>query len=555
MWAWASTMNFTILPPALRLLMRMQMRARWRTMLRGARTVKGALYLCVMLGLFSMSLVPALMALLLNQKSDPGMIRPFLAPALVLYCVLTLVSSGPESGIFFLPAEVDFLFPAPFSRRDLLLYKLGGMTLSVFLVSLMFSTFLFPLVPHWILGFAGVFLAMSFIVLFPTAVTQVIAIAGERAYTRGRKVVLGTIGLALAVAAGQALARGTGGSVFGFLKELSASRAGVWLQAPFDVFAQVITAPRVVPEFAGWGALAFGIDALLVVLILRLDANFLESSIAASQKLYQKLERARRGQVWANLARPSGARWHLPQFPRCRGAGPVAWRQITAAVRGSRGMAYMLAAIGFLVALPALMIGRHETGLQTIPSAMMLLMMSLFMLPQMLQFDFRSDLERLDVLKTLPAPAGAIALGQLVTPVIFATLLEMPLVAALGIIQGHWSFALTAVALILPPVNLLVFALENLVFLWYPHRLTAMGAADIQMIGRQLIMMVVKMTIVFLGGGLAAGVGALAWWLSGNSWTAFLAGAWLVVTALGLSLVPLIAHAFRRFDPSLDTAD
>jgi hypothetical protein len=396
---------------------------------------------------------------------------------------------------------------------------------------------------------------MSFIVLFPTAVTQVIAIVGERAYTRGRKLVLGTIALALVVAAGQVLARGAGGSVFGFLRELTASRVGVWLLAPFDVFARVITAPRFFPDFAGWSAVGLGIDAFLVVLILRLDANFLESSIAASQKLYQKLERARRGQVLANLAQPSAARWHLPQFPRCRGAGPVAWRQITAALRGARGMAYMLGAIGFLVGLPALMIGRQESGLQTIPSAMMLMMMSLFMLPQMLQFDFRGDLERLDVLKTLPAPAGAIALGQLVTPVIFATLLELPLVAALAIMQGQWNFTLTAVALILPPVNLLVFALENLVFLWYPHRMAALGAADLQTIGRQLIMMAVKMTAVFLGGGLAAGVGALAWWLTDYSWSAFLAGAWLVTTALGLSLLPLIAHAFRHFDPSLDTAE
>jgi hypothetical protein len=201
------------------------------------------------------------------------------------------------------------------------------------------------------------------------------------------------------------------------------------------------------------------------------------------------------------------------------------------------------------------MIGRHESGIQTIPSAMMLMMMSLFMLPQMLQFDFRGDLERLDVLKTLPMTAGAVALGQLVTPVIFATLLELPLVAAIGVMQGQWNFTLTAVALILPSVNLLVFALENLVFLWYPHRLTALGAADFQMIGRQLIMMAVKMTAVFFGGGLAAGVGALAWWLTDKSWTAFLAGSWLVVTALGLSLLPFIAHAFRRFDPSLDTGE
>jgi len=351
------------------------------------------------------------------------------------------------------------------------------------------------------------------------------------------------------------MARGAGGSFFGFLREVQASRLGTWLLAPFDVFARVITAPRIFPEFLGWGAVAIAMNVALVALILRLDANFLESSIAASQKLYMKLERARRGQIWANLSQPSGARWHLPQFPRFSGAGPVAWRQITAALRGSRGMVYMLAAIGFLVTLPALMIGRQELGLQTIPSAMMLLMMSLFMLPQMLQFDFRSDLERLDVLKTLPAPAGAIAVGQIVTPVIFATLLEWPLVAAMAIMQGQWSLALTALALFLPPINLLVFALENLVFLWYPHRLAALGAADIQTIGRQLLMMVIKMTIVFLGGGLAAGVGALAWWLTGQSWGAFLAGSWLVVTALGLSLLPLIAHAFQRFDPSLDTAD
>jgi hypothetical protein len=77
----------------------------------------------------------------------------------------------------------------------------------------------------------------------------------------------------------------------------------------------------------------------------------------------------------------------------------------------------------------------------------------------------------------------------------------------------------------------------------------------LQTIGRQLILMVVKMTMVFLGGGLAAGVGALAWWLTDYSWTALLAGAWLVVTALGLALLPLVAHAFRRFDPSLDTAE
>jgi len=100
------------------------------------------------------------------------------------------------------------------------------MAMSVILVSFMFSIFLFPLVTHWILGFVGVFLAMSFIVLFPTAVTQVIAIVGERAYTRGRRLVLGTIGLALGARRRAGACARSRGSILGFFRELTASSRG-----------------------------------------------------------------------------------------------------------------------------------------------------------------------------------------------------------------------------------------------------------------------------------------------------------------------------------------
>ena len=54
---------------------------------------------------------------------------------------------------------------------------------------------------------------------------------------------------------------------------------------------------------------------------------------------------------------------------------------------------------------------------------------------------------------------------------------------------------------------------------------------------------------------LAAGAGALAWWLASESWPAALVTVWCVIMALGLALVPLVASAFRNFDPSLDTPD
>ena len=58
--------------------------------------------------------------------------------AMLLYVVLTILTSLGERAIYFSPSEVDFLFPAPFSRRQILLYKiLGSVTAAIFVALLM----------------------------------------------------------------------------------------------------------------------------------------------------------------------------------------------------------------------------------------------------------------------------------------------------------------------------------------------------------------------------------------------------------------------------------
>ena len=57
---------------------------------------------------------------------------------LLVYTALALSTSAAEKAISFTPAEVNWLFPAPLSRRQLLIYKLmqvflGGLTLALFL--------------------------------------------------------------------------------------------------------------------------------------------------------------------------------------------------------------------------------------------------------------------------------------------------------------------------------------------------------------------------------------------------------------------------------------
>jgi len=548
-------MNRLVLPPALRLLLRMQVRARLRKVGRGAKTVKGAVFLCVMLGMFVLWIGPTVAVGLFVPRTDPSLVRSYLAPGLLGFTLAALFSTGPESGIFFFPAEVDLLFPAPFRRRELLLYRLTGLSLGVLFTALMFSAFLIPHVRFWIFGFCGIALAMAFIQLVPITLTLIISIVGERAYTRGRRIALVATALLLAAAGVQATARQTAGGTIEFFRQLRSTKIAAGVLAPFDVFSRMITADEFFPDFLGWGAVALAIDGVLVALVLRLDANFLESSITASQKLYLKLERMRSGQALMNLARPTAVRWRFPVFPCWRGAGPVAWRQLVSALRGSRGMIYLLLLIFTALTLPVILLGHEEPVLLIVPAAGILPMLSLFLLPQMLQFDFRGDLDRMDLLKTLPASPTAIAAGELLTPVLFATLFELPFATGIGLLQSDWGPIGLAVAAFIPAVNLFIFALENLVFLWFPYRMANLGAGDFQAFGRQMVIMFVKFVVLSIAGSLAAGLGAVTFALTDHSWLAALAVAWCIITCLGLALTPLVAFAFEKFDPSRDTVD
>ncbi|MBI3865312.1 MAG: hypothetical protein HY290_25845 [Planctomycetia bacterium] len=553
-------MTINILPPSLRLLLRMQVRARLRKVARGARTLKGKLYLAAMIVMFTVWLGPTLAATFFMRRSDfvdqsAPLVQALLPSSLLVYCIITLIATSSESGIAFHPAEVDLLFPAPFRRRDLLLYRLTGLGLGLLFTSLAFSLFLMSHVRFWVFGFIGIALAFVFIQLVPIVLTLCVSIMGERAYTRGRRLALFVLAALIAVGIGQVAVRRVEGGIVELAAQFRSTGLGRCLLAPFEVFSRTMTAEFFLPDFLAWGGLALAIDAALVGLVLRLDANFLESSIAASQRLYQKIERMRRGQMWMNFAKAPAGRWRIPLLPRWSGAGPIAWRQLMSALRGSRGIVYFLLAMLAAVAVPAYFAGGQEPLVLVAIGSSFVPMISLFFMPQLLQFDFRSDIDRIDVLKTLPATPAAIVAGELLAPVVFATLYELPFVIAIGVVQPEWRLIIGAGVALVPAINLFVFAFENLVFLWFPHRLANLGAGDFQAFGRQMLVMGAKFVLVGFGGGLAVAAGSLAWWLAGESWIAALAAVWCVVVALSLALIPLVASAFRNFDPSLDTAD
>jgi hypothetical protein len=333
------------------------------------------------------------------------------------------------------------------------------------------------------------------------------------------------------------------------IRQFGQTPVGGIVLLPFQVFSRTIAAERFFPEFAGWGMLTLSINAALVALAVRLDADFYERSIAVSERVYRALERARQGQAWMNLARPSASRWRLPMPGRLRGAGPIAWRQLISVLRTSRGVVYVALAMAGGAAIPAYAMGEGGAGM----SVGILAMFSLFTLPQMLQFDFRGDIERIDVLKTLPASESAVAIGELLTPVLAATVIEWIVVAFTGLLWADWRTILL-ICVFAPPANLILFGLENVIFLYYPRRVGNLGP-PFQAPGRQMVMNFIKFFAIALSAGVTAAFGGIAYWLSNQSFPIAFIAAWCVAAALGVVLVYQTARAFRVLDPSLETLE
>ena len=171
----------------------------------------------------------------------------------------------------------------------------------------------------------------------------------------------------------------------------------------------------------------------------------------------------------------------------------------------------------------------------------------------MITFDFRGDVDRMDVLKTLPIAPSRLVLGQLFAPVLLVTLVQLILVVIVQLAWGGAAELLAVVVAFAVPVNFLLFGLENLLFLWFPTRMLPATPGDVQMMGRYMLLFLLKVLALSVAGGLVAAVAAAVYFASGQRTLPAFAAAWVLVCALAAALVPLVAHAFQRFDVARDT--
>ena len=531
-------------------LLMLRFRGGVRHRLQELKTLRGLLFMCVTIAVLVLLVKQSSLPnpLLDTVQSGPEQLRAQFARlmpmGLLAACLLTVfTSSGPA--IHFSPSEINLLFSGPFSRRALLLYKICFYIFGALLSSLLI-TLLVPEFAHSLLAtFLGAFLTLMFIQLFSAVIGLASQLLVGYCYVpvrRSHVIILLVASMAVLVW----YLAGIGNGLAGALTLFQSSLIGTLVLAPFGVFVNVFLAPSIYPGLLGWAVLGFAINAALLAVIILLDGHSYEASVAASLKLHKRWVQARRsGLLWG--AQPVRVRsFRKPPF--IGGVGPIAWRQLLAALRISSKPVLVFLGVAMLAG-PLVVIATADISMWS--RIGFVFFVAVYVLPRTLVFDFRSDLDTLENFKALPLQHWKLGVGQLVAPVLLTSLVELVLLGSVAMfLDGTQRVIIVGMMPFLVPFNLLLYGLENLLFLMFPTPLVPVGRVDFDFLGRTMVEFMVKTMLLVGACALAAGAGMRVLDMTERSWPASVSVAWLSLTLIALLMLPLLGWAFDRFDIS-----
>ncbi len=325
--------------------------------------------------------------------------------------------------------------------------------------------------------------------------------------------------------------------------------------APFAVFAKVVAAERLLPDALGWAALAVAMVAGVYALAVRLDANYLETAARVSQKLQERRRRMTSEGIFA----PRVGEVRQSRLPRPRwwgGAGPLVWRQVIQALRGSRGamiaVAIMVAAMGTPLLFGAWQ--RHDMSTMLPHMIIGMAAYATFFFSAQAPLGFRTDYERMDLLKMLPIRPLAMAFGQTLVVATVLTLLQWLVFAAAALAVPAAAGEMLAAGLFAVPYNWIICGTENLLFLFNPSPLVPTGSEGFLKMGRVMLFLMAKF-LVLAGCAAVAAIPTAIVFLVTQSVPAACVVAWLFLGILAVGVLVLIAWAFRRCEVNVAVSD
>ena len=530
---------------ALMLLYGLQAKAVLRRLLRGLKTVKGifiGLFFAGAVSMFGLSFFISSMAG--KQASFNGQV--YLPFVLFAYFVYSLLSSIGDRSLYFTPSEVEHLFPAPFHRKELLGYKI----FTWFVVSVIMSLFLsgaFAVYCNtFLFAFFGMTLTLFFLTLSDMFATLVGQVLSTKIYSTGRKLValvfLVLLGVGMSQSAMQ-LGLPELNNIEVWFETVGQSTFGRIVLAPFRVFTNVVFAGSL-GSFFLWLGIATAMNAGLIVCILLLDANYLETATGVSQKVYERVERMKAGKI--KVSDRSSA-WRLKMFPFLRGLGPIAWRQVLSTLRRSQSLMIMGLVLSCGLAVPVVLGIKEDFTRQPLIVAVAFGIMAYlsFILSMNMASGFRADVNFIEVFKSLPAGPFAVASGQLLGPTLLLIAMHA-MMTLVGVLATRDFFELWfAGYCFIVLFDILLIATSNALFLLFPVK-QGMGTKGVEVVGQNFLIMFFQ-TLAFCIVGLSVIPAAVIYALT-KSVALSLVVVWFVVAFFAVLAIYLCGLAYAKFD-------
>lgn len=436
--------------------------------------------------------------------------------------------------------EIDFLFAGPFSRRSLLVYKccifLGGLILTAGVLVL-----LIPPKASWPpAAFFAALLTPMFIQMSGAAVRILGQTYGAKWQERLQTAVTPVL---LVVAAAVLFVTAT--TEVGALDALTLFRQswfGSILLAPFHVFSELFLARKFFPDLFMWVLPAIAINVVLILVIFAFDNRTAEASLSESLRSAKRWARVRRG--GSILASDRSAARSRRRSPSIGGIGPIVWRQSISAVRNT-GRVFVVFVGAAVVTGPV--VASAGNVLQNSTVLGLLYLVIAFIMPRALMCDFRGDFGNIELYKALPIAPWRISAGQIIVPALLASVIEWTMILSTALFfDGAARAALIILMIYVVPANLLLFGIENLVFLLFPTKLVPVGRIDFEFLGRTLFDFTLKTIMFVVAVSVAGSVGIAAFRVSGQSYAWGFGASLLLLVVFTFSMLPMLAIAFRR---------
>ena len=476
----------------------------------------------------------------MDRHDLSAQIMTFMPLSLFGLSLLTvLLATGPT--FHFSPNEINFLFTRPFRRRDLILYKFGAYFAGVVASSLFVTLFMKAQTGSALTAFVATVLTLVFVQLNSAVIAMTgHALEGSR-LAKLRWPATAVFGVLAVGTVLYAWAMPDIG-VLDLLAEVRHSTVGTILLIPYTVFAELFVA-QTAYDLAFWALVAVIIDMALLYAAIVLDARTIDRSLAENARLSSRWERIRQGGSFFATQRTQVT--SIRRAPIAGGLGPIAWRQALNALRNSFKLVIVFAGLAASIAPISLALGVPVTDVQTL---MIVYVFFAFIVPRNLVCDFRGDLSRMEIYKTLPIAPWRICAGQLVVQGLLAYGIALTAIASALVfddaITGHIALAAAAFAL---PLMLLIYGVENTIHLLFPTKLVAMGRADFEFMGRSLVEFIAKTILVFVALALSGAAGLVTYIALQSGWVLAGVASWLTLTVLGLLTLVAMQSAFRRF--------